>query len=121
MEPMPENAVPQVSGTNLDKANMASQAEALVNAQAKIDAKVQEARQVEVEKKPQPVAAKPAEPEVKQMTKGVSDIFLRYHIDPDTKDETLYVLDRASHKVVRTIPPEELNTLSEGELVELFA
>jgi uncharacterized FlaG/YvyC family protein len=53
-------------------------------------------------------------------SKGFSDVLLRFKVDPGTKEVTVMVVDKASRKVVRTIPPEELKTLNEGELFELF-
>jgi len=41
-------------------------------------------------------------------------------IDAETKDVTILILDRASRKVVRTIPPEEMAELDPGELLQLF-
>jgi hypothetical protein len=52
--------------------------------------------------------------------KGLSDVLLRFKVDPSTKQVTVLVVDKSSRKVVRTIPPEELKTLNEGELFELF-
>lgn len=50
-----------------------------------------------------------------------SDISLRFQVDPDTNQITVLVLDRASEKVIRTIPAEEMNKLSSGEILSLFA
>jgi hypothetical protein len=59
-------------------------------------------------------AAAPAAP------KGLSDVLLRFKVDPSTKQVTVLVVDKSSRKVVRTIPPDELKTLNEGELFTLF-
>lgn len=48
------------------------------------------------------------------------DVSLKFRIDAKTNDVTILVLDRANQKVVRTIPPEELNKLDPGELLEMF-
>jgi uncharacterized FlaG/YvyC family protein len=50
-----------------------------------------------------------------------SDIRLKYQVDEKTKDVTLLVLDRASHEVIRAIPPEAMTKMDPGELLELFA
>jgi hypothetical protein len=34
---------------------------------------------------------------------------------------TILILDRSSKRVLRTIPPEEMANIREGELLELFA
>jgi hypothetical protein len=52
--------------------------------------------------------------------KGMADVLLRFKVDPHDKQVTVLVVDKSSRKVVRTIPPEELKTLNEGELFELF-
>ncbi|MBI3761193.1 MAG: flagellar protein FlaG [Chloroflexi bacterium] len=49
------------------------------------------------------------------------DVRLRFKIDPKTNEVTVLLVDVASRRVVRTIPPDELRTLVEKELVDLFA
>jgi uncharacterized FlaG/YvyC family protein len=51
----------------------------------------------------------------------MKDVFLRFQVKEDTHDVTVYVVDRTSKRVVRTIPPEELNNLNSGDLLELLA
>ncbi|GAB4481826.1 MAG: hypothetical protein Kow0088_24330 [Anaerolineales bacterium] len=51
----------------------------------------------------------------------LGDVTLRFEIDSQTHDVTILILDRASQKVVRTIPPEEMARLDPGELLQLFA
>lgn len=52
---------------------------------------------------------------------GMADVFLRFRVDDETNEITVYVIDRASKRVLRTIPPEELSEMKVGELVELLA
>lgn len=59
---------------------------------------------------------KPAPPVASPM-----DIHLKFQIDEETKEVTVFVVDRATQKVIRTIPSEELNNLNAGDLVELLA
>jgi hypothetical protein len=63
---------------------------------------------------------KPAQTPPKSMTNG-SDCFLKFRVDEKTRDVTVYVIDRATKRVLRSIPPEELNTLQAGDLLELLA
>ena len=66
-----------------------------------------------VENKPE---AKPApSPEV------FRNVQLHFRIDPDTHDITVLMVDSASRRVIRAIPPEELDKLSQGDLVEMLA
>lgn len=62
--------------------------------------------------------------EVKQASEHalgpVADIRLRFRVDPETHDVTVFVIDRKSQRVLRAIPPEEFGRLSEGELVHLL-
>jgi hypothetical protein len=46
---------------------------------------------------------------------------LHFRIDPETQDITVLVVDRASRRIVRTIPSDELRRLEEGSLFELLA
>jgi len=54
-------------------------------------------------------------------TRPFGDVTLRFEIDSQTHDVTILILDKASQKVVRTIPPEEMARMDPGELLQLFA
>jgi hypothetical protein len=49
------------------------------------------------------------------------DVRMRFVIDPQSKAVTVLVFDKASNKVLRTIPSEELSRMKEGELVDLIS
>ena len=51
---------------------------------------------------------------------SLSNISLQFKIDSKTNVITVLILDKASRKVIRTIPPDELADLRQGDLVELF-
>ncbi len=53
--------------------------------------------------------------------KSVGDIQLKFQVNDETKQVTVYVVDRESKRVIRSIPPDELNNLQAGDLVELLA
>jgi uncharacterized FlaG/YvyC family protein len=40
-------------------------------------------------------------------------------VDRQTKHITVFIVDRESKRVLRSIPPEELNKLQPGDLVEM--
>lgn len=50
-----------------------------------------------------------------------ANIGLKFRINDETNEVTVYVIDRTSKQVLRTIPPEEISNLKAGDLVELFA
>ena len=50
-----------------------------------------------------------------------SDVVLRFNVDHDTHEVTVYIMDRASRQIIRTIPPDELSKLKAGDLIELMA
>ena len=54
-------------------------------------------------------------------TRMQMNVQLKFKVDTETNDVTILILDRASHRVIRTIPSEEMSKLKAGELVELFA
>ncbi len=56
-----------------------------------------------------------------KVTSALSDVSLKFQIDAKTNDVTIYILDKASRQVVRTIPPEDMKKMGPGELLELFA
>ena len=64
------------------------------------------------------------EPKVETQSKASvmnSDVHLKFIVDDQSKDVTVLVVDRATQKVVRAIPPEELNQYKDGDLLSLFA
>lgn len=50
-----------------------------------------------------------------------SDVVLRFNVDRETHEITVYIMDRASRQIIRTIPPDELSKLKAGDLIELLA
>lgn len=50
-----------------------------------------------------------------------SDVVLRFNVDRETHEVTVYIMDRASRQIIRTIPPDELSKLKAGDLLELMA
>lgn len=75
-------------------------------AQTQVENKVQERSAVEQK------SAKAANP--------MTDVSLKFRVDAKTNEVSILILDRASHKVLRTIPPDEMNRMNPGELLELF-
>jgi hypothetical protein len=49
-----------------------------------------------------------------------AEIALRFHVDPQTHEVTVFVLDKTHRHVIRTIPPEEMARLRAGEIIDLF-
>ncbi len=71
----------------------------------------------------QEAAAKPAAksaPAQEPVSRQNENISLEFKVDPEKQDVTVLILDKSTRKVIRTIPPEELSKLREGDLVELF-
>jgi hypothetical protein len=48
------------------------------------------------------------------------NIRMRFEIEPETQRVTVFIIDKQSQKVLRTIPPEKLETMQQGDLLELF-
>lgn len=55
----------------------------------------------------------------KPIVASLSEVRLHFKVDPTTHEVTVLVLDKTTQKVIRTIPPEELAQLQQGELLEL--
>ena len=49
------------------------------------------------------------------------NIRMRFEVEPETQRVTVFIIDKTSQKVIRTIPPEKLETMQQGDLLELFA
>jgi len=85
-----------------------------VEATERFDAVLQEKA---VEQKP--TEQKPAEVASAPVLNG--DVRLKFLVDAKTNDVTVLVLDKSSRQIIRTIPTEELNNLTRGDLVTIFA
>ena len=58
--------------------------------------------------------------EIPTASAGMRDTQLRFKVDPNTNELTVFLVDKGSKKVIRTIPPDEMNKLRDGEFLELF-
>lgn len=48
------------------------------------------------------------------------NIRMRFEVEPETKQVTVFIIDKQSQKVIRTIPADELEKMQQGDLLELF-
>lgn len=69
----------------------------------------------------QPEPEKVVDPQSPTTKQPFGDVYLRFQVNKETQEMTIYIIDRASKSVVRTIPPSEANKLSAGDLIELLA
>jgi|WetSurMetagenome_2_1015567.scaffolds.fasta_scaffold937934_1 uncharacterized FlaG/YvyC family protein len=65
---------------------------------------------------PAKVAAK-----AKPAVSSFSNIELKFQVDPKTQALSVLILDRTAHRLIRTIPPDELKQMQAGDLVELLS
>ncbi|HVP20538.1 MAG TPA: flagellar protein FlaG [Anaerolineaceae bacterium] len=49
-----------------------------------------------------------------------TNVRLKFEVDSKTREIKVLILDPASHKVIRTIPADELKNFRDGDMVELF-
>jgi uncharacterized FlaG/YvyC family protein len=59
-------------------------------------------------------------PAVQYAANSMVNTRLHFQVDPSSHEVTVYVLDRDTEEVIRTIPPEEVNELTRGSLVEIL-
>ena len=119
---MSDQLISQVSGAQVDAVRAAENQAAAVAAEEMVTEAVesgQAVRRVEEEKETESQRETRAEAKPREAP-GVVDIHLRFQLGESTSDLTVFVLDRASKKVLRTIPPEELVRMNVGQLIELF-
>jgi uncharacterized FlaG/YvyC family protein len=50
-----------------------------------------------------------------------SNVFLKFKVDENSSNITVYVVDRETKRILRSIPPEDMNKLQTGDLLELIA
>lgn len=71
---------------------------------------------------PQPEKKTETPAQAPKPTSGMTaDINLRFKINEETQDVTVFMLNRTTREVIRTIPPNELQKLQPGDLISLFA
>jgi len=68
-----------------------------------------------------PETPRPAESSKPAAPDHVRDLRLQFRIDPQTNDIVVLMIDRATRRVVRAIPPQELSKFDKGQLLELIA
>ena len=83
--------------------------------EAKPEVKVEDKPNGSLEEQATEAAKYPPTPDTLQ------NVRLHFRVDPKTHEVTVLMVDKASRKVIRSIPPEELGKLQDGDLVELFA
>jgi uncharacterized FlaG/YvyC family protein len=79
--------------------------------------------EIKTDSKPDTKTKEPA-PEAQKLVpsqEAYHNVRLHFRVDPKTHEVTVLMVDKASHRVIRSIPPEEIGKLKEGDLVELFA
>lgn len=52
---------------------------------------------------------------------SLNEVSLKFSFNQDTDELTVFVVDKTSSKVIRTIPPEEITKLDIGDLLEIAA
>jgi uncharacterized FlaG/YvyC family protein len=72
------------------------------------------------ELQPKNAAVEPVVTEEQGKVSKNPDVQMMFQVDEKTKDLTVFILDRSSKEVIRTIPPDEVNKLKAGDLVSLF-
>ncbi|HEY9077883.1 MAG TPA: flagellar protein FlaG [Anaerolineaceae bacterium] len=58
---------------------------------------------------------------IRSEPQSVMDIRVQFELDPKTSDLTVLVVDRENKRVVRTIPPEDLDKYKDSGIFDLFA
>ncbi|PKO15728.1 MAG: hypothetical protein CVU39_09400 [Chloroflexi bacterium HGW-Chloroflexi-10] len=114
---MSDNSVTPISRVEPEAAaNRAVQVQSMKTEAARSSQEAQEVKQAAEMQSRHASESKPALEAPK-----TSDIGLKFTVNEETKQVTVYVIDRATSRVIRSIPPDELNNLKAGDLVELLA
>lgn|GEM_PF-2916680 len=61
-----------------------------------------------------------AKPEV-EILNSLENISIHFRLDDETSSVTIFLVDRKSHKVLRSIPAAELQKMQIGDLLKLTA
>jgi hypothetical protein len=70
-----------------------------------------------------PAEPKPARPEDKPVlpVNNGDSVSIHFRVDAKTRNVTVFIVDKESKRVLRSIPPEELGKLQAGDLLEFTA
>jgi len=63
----------------------------------------------------------PAETKTSPLPVTNNDVVLKFRVDEKTQAVTVFVVDRASDSVLRTVPADELQKMSAGDLLKMAA
>jgi uncharacterized FlaG/YvyC family protein len=127
---MAENLLPTVGpvapvGDNAEAGRVARQpADTLtVKFETALTQQVEAKPEVKTEPRPEVKGKEQAAemPKLVPSQESYHNVRLHFRVDPKTHEVTVLMVDKASHRVIRSIPPEEIGKLKEGDLVELFA
>jgi uncharacterized FlaG/YvyC family protein len=112
----PNEGIQPISQTDLGRSDVGSQAilERVTADRTPKAAEKPAAAPVEQEKTPS------AEIKASAPAKKGSDTRLRFEVDEETQRVTVLVIDRKTRKVIRAIPPDELEKFQKGDLLELL-
>lgn len=105
--------------TPISSVDLSNQATTAVQYQPAVAPKQAPAKPAEPQPAPAPVEERPQEPKSRPIL--TSDVQLKFIVDEKSNNITVLVLDRANQRVIRAIPPEELNSFQGGDLLSLFA
>ena len=65
--------------------------------------------------------SQPSETERQTPAQNLSSVSVQFRVDENTKEVTIFVIDRESKKVLRSIPSSELDKMQVGDLFKLTA
>jgi uncharacterized FlaG/YvyC family protein len=84
---------------------------------------VQTQTAAQVKAPPPKTEAEPKETKTVEAKPAVmnDNVSLKFIVDKESNNITVLVLDKSNSKIIRAIPPEELNQFKEGDLLSLFA
>lgn len=114
---MSENLIPQVHPVELDAPGKGSRSQAAALPSAPAIARQQTPAAIQADsslKERVELASR------RRSFNPLSDVMLKFKVDAKTNDVTILIVDRASRKVVRSIPSDEMARMDPGELLELF-
>jgi uncharacterized FlaG/YvyC family protein len=105
---MSENSIIPISSLRATEADATTRPQ-IVDALAKIAAQKSKAQEQTAKSMENPT----------ELAENASDVSIRFRIDAETNQLTVFVIDRASRRVLRSIPASEFYKLQAGDLFKL--
>ena len=110
---MNDSSIKPISGVQTNESNLLSKLSQL--AQAEAASQSQPGGEVQAERPETEIKVTP------NQNSSLKNISIHFRVDDETNDVTIFLVDRKTKKVLRSIPASELQKMQVGDILKLTA